>query len=132
MIHASPSGPRAVTLDDGRHAFVSDLTPTVGGADAGPDPHELLEAALAACTLQTMTVYAARKGWALGDTRVEIKVLEEGAAVRIGRRLAFDPSLPADQVARLTDIAGKCPIHRLLTAPTTIETTVVVSLAGPA
>lgn len=132
MILAHLSGPRSVTLDDGRHALTSDLTATLGGADAGPDPHELLEAALAACTLQTMTVYGVRKGWALGGTRVEIKVLEEGAAVRIGRKISFDPSLSPEQVTRLTEIAGKCPIHRLLTAPTTIETTVADAPGGAA
>lgn len=124
MIHGQHSGPRAVSLSDGRHTWSSDLQLALGGADTGPDPHELLEAALVACTLQTMTVYGARKGWELGTTEVTVKVLEEGAAVRIGRTITFDPSLTPEQVTRLTDIAGRCPIHKLLTAPTTIETTV--------
>lgn len=124
MVHGRLTGARQVSMQDGKHEFVSDVSADVGGDDAAPDPHQLIEAALVGCTLQTMQIYAQRKGWDVGATRVTVRVLEEGAAVRFGREIQFDPTLTAEQVERLTGIADKCPIHKLLRAPTTIETTV--------
>lgn len=36
-----------------------------GGPTAGPDPYALLLAALAACKIMTVRLYAERKGWPL-------------------------------------------------------------------
>jgi len=125
MVHGSLEKPYKVVFTDGRHAFCSDLDPQLGGEDLGPNPHELLEAALVGCTLQTMQLYAARKGWDIGATKVGVKVLAEGAEVIIGRTISFDPHLAGEVKAKLTEIANKCPIHKLLHAPATVQTEVV-------
>lgn len=122
MVNGTLEKPYKVNFSDGRHVFCADLLPALGGEDKGPNPHEILEAALVGCTLQTMQMYGARKGWELGLTKVGVKVLEEGAQVRIGRVLHFDPHLTEEQKTKLTEIANKCPIHKLLHAPITIET----------
>jgi putative redox protein len=122
MVNGTLEKPYKVNFSDGRHVFCSDLLPTLGGEDKGPNPHEILEAALVGCTLQTMQMYGSRKGWDLGMTKVGVKVLEEGAQVRIGRVLHFDPHLTEEQKMKLTEIANKCPIHKLLHAPITVDT----------
>jgi len=51
----------AVSLLAGHHWLMSDEGAAIGGKDAGPAPHELLCAALAACTAITLRMYARRK-----------------------------------------------------------------------
>jgi putative redox protein len=56
----------------GRHQLLSDAPEAFGGEDSGAEPHDLLAAALAACTTLTVTMFARRKGMALEDVRVRI------------------------------------------------------------
>ena len=109
-------------LSDGRHEFCADLAAELGGEDTGPNPHEMLEAALAACTLQTMQLYAIRKGWDIQQTKVGVKILSEGTEVEIGRTLSFDPHLTEEQRTKLSLIADKCPVHKILQANVRIVT----------
>ena len=41
-------------LTNGRHAWAADVDRTLGGTDAAPSPHDLLDSALAACTTLTL------------------------------------------------------------------------------
>lgn len=105
------------------HQLVSDVLPSLGGQDRGPDPHELLEAALAACTVITVQMYAHRKQWKLISTDVKIKILSETKEKTvIEREISFRGELDEEQKQRLREIADKCPIHRLLTHPIEITT----------
>src|SRR4029077_4650130 len=54
-----------VTLVAGHHALTADEGAAAGGQDAGATPHELLCAALGACTAITLRMYAQRKEWPL-------------------------------------------------------------------
>jgi putative redox protein len=125
MVHGEIESNFHVCLSDGRHQINSDLALELKGADKGPNPHEILEAALVACTLQTMQMYGSRKGWNLGKTKVGVKFLAEGAEVIIGRTLSFDPHLSQEQKDKLKEIANKCPIHKILHSSSKIETAVV-------
>jgi putative redox protein len=62
----------------GRHRFVTDEGPEVGGDDQGPSPYQLLLAALGQCTAATLRMYANRKGWVLGEIRVRTRLLRTG------------------------------------------------------
>jgi putative redox protein len=96
-----------VTVDEPREA---------GGGDDGPSAQELLAASLASCTATTMEMYAARKGWDIGDIEVacEYQPAERGAPTRFNLVLRIPASVPPEQVERLKVIAAKCPIHRVL------------------
>jgi putative redox protein len=98
------------------HRFVSDEPGEVGGGDAGPSAQELLAASLASCTAVTMEMYAARKGWDIGEVEVECDYTpaERGCPTRFSLVLRFPPELSDEQVAKLKVIAAKCPVHRTL------------------
>jgi putative redox protein len=97
-----------------RHVLRSDEPPAAGGADAGPTPVELLLSGLGACTATTLRMYAERKGWELGEIHVEVRLVEEGGAQRIERRIRFGAALADEQRRRLLEIAEKTPVTRMV------------------
>src|SRR5665213_4383412 len=57
----------------GDAALLIDEPVAAGGLGAGPNPYNLLSAALGACTTMTIRLYANRKAWPLGKVRVAVK-----------------------------------------------------------
>jgi putative redox protein len=98
------------------HQLTVDEPTDSGGGDAGPDPQELLAASLATCTAITMEMYAARKGWDIGNVEIDVEYTpaERGCPTRFDLVLRLPDDLPEDQVERLRVIAAKCPVHRTL------------------
>lgn len=98
------------------HQITVDETVDAGGTDAGPDPQELLAASLASCTAITLEMYAARKGWDLGQVEVDVQYApaERGTPTKFDLVLRLPSDLPEEQVERLRVIAAKCPVHRAL------------------
>lgn len=98
------------------HQLTVDEPLESGGDDAGPDPQEMLAVSLASCTAITMEMYAARKGWEIGNVEVEVQYspAERGCPTRFDTVLRLPDDLPEEQVERLQVIAAKCPVHRTL------------------
>lgn len=66
-------GPRKVEVISDKWSFVVDLKQEFGGQDSGPDPSELLAAALASCELLTGVVWASRRhGKELQNVEAEV------------------------------------------------------------
>jgi len=119
----------------GAHRLLADEPVAAGGLDSGPNPYDLLLAALGACTSMTMRLYADRKGLPLTRTSVRLhhgKVhaadcaeceTKEGMIDRIERVITLEGDLDAGQHARLLEIADRCPVHRTLTSKVDIRTT---------
>ena len=105
-----------------QHQLISDATSAQGGDDLGPDPHDLLDSALGACTALTVTMVARRKQIPLEDLRVEITHVEADGVYRLTRRLEFIGPLSDEQKSYLTGIANKCPIHKALSGRFEITT----------
>ena len=112
-----------------RHVVLADVASESGGKDSGPNPHDLILMALGACTAMTVRLYAARKAWQID--RIAVR-LSYGVAValaesdgrddrRIDRVIEIDGPLDEKQRERLLDVAGKCPVHKMLTAGVSIS-----------
>lgn len=100
----------------GDHRLVTDEPTDMGGANAGPSPLELLAASLASCTATTIEMYASHKGWDVGEikVKVEFEPAKRGAPTTFKVDLCVPPGLDEEQVRRISEIAAKCPVHRVL------------------
>ncbi|MGQ0700497.1 MAG: OsmC family protein [Panacagrimonas sp.] len=102
-------------LETGHKQWFADVPEALGGNDEGPEPHELLDSALGACTALTVTMVARRKQIPLTDVRVEITHEESGGVYRMSRKVELVGELSSEQREYLIGIANKCPVHKTLT-----------------
>ncbi len=119
----------------GHHVLVGDEPLDAGGTDVGPNPYDLLSAALASCTTMTLKMYAGLKKMALRSVTVEVrhgKVHAEdcadcetsgGKVDEFQRVLIFDGDLSEEQRQRLLEIAERCPVHKTLHGEVKVRTT---------
>ena len=118
------------------HALVADEPTKVGGNDFGPNPYELLNAALGACTAMTLRMYANRKKWDLREVRVHLSHRHDYNEDMVNsgdkkskidlfeRILEIEGDLDETQIQRLIEIADRCPVHKTLHTETRVETVV--------
>ncbi|HLV48748.1 MAG TPA: OsmC family protein, partial [Aliidiomarina sp.] len=55
------------------HRWIADEPESMGGADDGPAPMEMILAGLGACTSMTLRMYANRKEWPLKKVTVDLR-----------------------------------------------------------
>ena len=111
------------SISIGPHQLMGDVAISLGGSDAGPDPHELVGAGLASCTAITLRMYAKRKNWNLNNVEVQIELIQENSEAAIFKRtIGLVGSLDEEQKKRLLEIANLCPVHKLLSGKILIET----------
>ena len=117
----------------GEHALIADEPAEVGGNDFGPDPYELLNASLGACTAMTLQMYARRKKWDLQEVTVHLAHTKDYAADRaeveskkkldhFHRTIKLEGDLSDEQKQRLMEIADKCPVHKTLHSDVVVKT----------
>jgi putative redox protein len=109
-----------------QHAFAVDESIAQGGEDSGPTPHDLYDAALGACKALTVLWYANRKNIPVEDIRVDVErdgADERAGTYRLHATLALTGALTDAQRQELLNVAGKCPVHKLMTTVTTEITT---------
>lgn len=119
------------------HTLIADEPISVGGNDFGPSPYEYLNAALAACTVMTLKLYAERKQWDLKEVFVyishsrkhsddlQIEVDKPKYLDHITKKLKFVGNLDAKQKERLKEIASRCPVHRTIESEVIFETQII-------
>lgn len=102
-------------IDTGDHSFLVDEPANYGGLGSGPSPFDLLCAALAACTLMTMKLYAKRKGWTLDGLKVRV-THEKGSTDKRDRfdRVIELGNVTDEQRDGLLKIVQRCPVDLLL------------------
>ena len=129
-IHLTQADPAKVTqtIQIGQHVVIADMALADGGADEGPDPHDLYDAALGACKALTILWYAKREGLPVEQVSTSItrdNSQERKGIYRLQATIAIGGDLSDAQLDKLTAIAEKCPVQRLMTSVVTeISTTV--------
>jgi len=133
MIIVAPTGLGRYQVEAriGASALLVDEPATLGGLGSGPNPYDLMCAALGACTTMTLKLYAERKGWAI--TTLEVGVVHRRADLHgpdiFEREIVIEGPLDATQKTRLLEIADRCPVHLTLERGSAITTTLVPSSA---
>ncbi len=110
------------------HIVVIDEPVEVGGDDNGPTPIEYLLSAIGSCVAITLRMYAEHKGWDLGkitvDVSQETETTPDGIKKSLLENISFENKINNDQRKRLLNIAGKCPVVKMVKTETMIETTI--------
>ncbi len=135
IVASSPDGPFAHDIAAGAHMMRADEPVDIpGGLDSGPAPYDFLLAGLGACTAMTLRMYAARKNWPLEGVQVVLRHekrhgqdggASDNAAAKLDhmkREITIEGPLDEAQIARLLEIADKCPVHKSLEAGVRVET----------
>ena len=133
-VRSSPPGPYTQSITAGRHEFLADEPTSVGGADRGSNPYDLLLSSLGACTAMTLRMYADRKQLPLKDVEVALRHdrihaddcsecdTKTGMVDHVDRVITLHGDLSVEQRESLLRIADRCPVHRSLTSEVHITT----------
>ncbi len=108
------------TLETGGHTLHADVSVDQGGDDSGPGPHELFDAALAACMTTTAHWYARHKDIPLERVTCSVERDDKDERAKPGiyrlrATLAFEGNLTLDQRAALLRASSHCPVSKLMT-----------------
>lgn len=113
-VHARCAQRYQVATSVRSHRADADEPVASGGTDTAPSPLELLTSGLAACTAITLRMYAERKGWELGEVKVDCRAFVAGTGYRFERVIHAGAPLDDAQRARLAEIAEKTPVTRIV------------------
>lgn len=117
-----------------RHSITADEPQSIGGADLGAGPYELLNASIGACTAMTIKLYAERKKWDLKEVFVYLThskkhttdMSEDGNTFGridvIEKKLKLIGKLDDNQLDKLKEIASKCPVHKTVSSNVVFQT----------
>ena len=103
-----------VIHSNGRHEFFADEPVEKGGKDTAPSPDELLEAALASCTLVTLRMYTDHKKWNIGNIHIVVSLERTKEKSIITRELKFENEISEEQKQRLIQVAKACPVSKTI------------------
>ena len=119
------STPYTTTIQHEEFQYRADEPISVGGANTGPTPMQYLLGSLASCTAITLRMYADRKGWDLGEIKVDISMKRERVdgylQTTFEKKLEYgNTDLNSSQLKRLDQISRKCPVAKVITGEATI------------
>jgi len=129
LVQETGAGVFQVRADAAGTTFLVDAPVALGGLGSGPNPYDLLSAALAACTVMTIRLYVDRKLWPVDHIAVRVGHQRKtfSARDRFDREVMIEGVLDDAQRARLLEIANACPVHLTLSRGADVHT----ALRGP-
>ncbi|MGB0891367.1 MAG: OsmC family protein [Flavobacteriaceae bacterium] len=111
------------------HFAVIDEPVDLGGDDNAPTPVEYLLTAIGGCVSITLRMYSERKGWNIGEITVKVSQKEEltteGVKKSLVEEISFEKEITEEQRIKLLEIAGKCPVAKMVKGETPIETKII-------
>ena len=111
------------------HFAVIDEPVDKGGDDNGPTPIEYLLTAIGSCVSITLRMYAQRKKWDVGEIIVNVtqkdELTKEGIKKSLVEEISFEKEITEEQRVKLLEIAGKCPVAKMVKGETSITTKIV-------
>ncbi len=111
------------------HFAVIDEPIDKGGDDNGPTPVEYLLTAIGGCVSITLRMYAERKGWDLGKITVKVvqkqELTSEGIKKSLVEEISFEKEVTEEQREKLIEIAGKCPVAKMVKGETPIISKII-------
>jgi putative redox protein len=124
VVDETGTGDFQVEVKAGTSTFLMDEPVQAGGLGSGPNPYDLLSAAIGACALMTIRLYARRKQWPLESVRLKVTHHRDGlqAKDRFVREIELVGALDGTQRSRLLDISMRCPVHLTMERGSIIET----------
>ena len=104
-----------VAVSNGVHTIISDTTEEKGGGGSAIRPHELLEAAFAACLNMTIRMYADKKNIPLQKviTHVFADRSQPGKTI-FHYSFSFTGEITDEQREALNRIVESCPVRKTL------------------
>jgi putative redox protein len=78
VVDETGKGDFQVEVKAGTSSFLMDEPVQAGGLGSGPNPYDLLSAAIGACALMTIRLYARRKQWPLERVRLKVTHHRDG------------------------------------------------------
>jgi putative redox protein len=113
VVEETGLGPFQLRARTGSVTFHIDEPISVGGMGAGPNPYDLLSAALAASSISTMRVYASTRKWRLDRIRVRLVYTRNVSPHRDAmlRQVALVGPLTDAERNKLLKIVERCPIQ---------------------
>jgi putative redox protein len=108
----------------GAATILVDEPVSAGGLGSGPNPFDLLSAALGSCTSMTIRLYARQKNWPLKRVRVSVTHHRPDLHARdlFEKEITIEGTLDDAQKARLIAVAERCPVHLTLTRGADVTT----------
>ena len=114
-------------LKAGNHRLIADEPEDVGGKNLGPRPGDFLRMSLASCTAITLRMYANRKKFDVQQIEVTVASEEVEGKTIFNSTIEITGNLDEQQRQRMLQISKLCPVHKALTNPIEINSSLVGS-----
>ena len=108
----------------GQYTIVADQPTAVGGSGTGPDPKELLLAALGACAAQTILMIAPQRNWDIKELTVKVEVTKSGGQETYTEEVIVKGNLSQNELDAIKRTAERCPVMKAFTGSKTVNASI--------